>query len=77
MRMSQRSLALAFDCFAEAVSTIVAQRQRIAKAMGKWTMPGLIKVFIHFTLEFHIKMSFGFPPVVLIQLDSALSTFCG
>ena len=45
MRMSQRSLALAFDCFAEAVSTIVAQRQRIAKAMGKWTMPGLIKVF--------------------------------
>ena len=28
-------------------------------------------------LEFHIKFSFGFPPVVLIQLDSALSAFCG
>jgi len=27
---------------------------------------------IHFTLEFHAKISFGFPPVVLIPLDSAL-----
>ena len=24
-----------------------------------------LSMFIHFTLEFHIKMSFGFPPVVL------------
>ena len=32
-----------------------------------------LSMFIHFTLEFHIKMSFSFPPVVLIPLDSALS----
>jgi len=30
-----------------------------------------------FTLKFHIKISFGFPPVVLIPLDSDLSAFCG
>jgi len=36
-----------------------------------------LSMFLHFTLEFHIKMSFGSPPVVLIPLDSILSAFCG
>ena len=40
-RMQHRQLAGAFDCFAGAVETIVAQRDQIAKSVVKWRAPGV------------------------------------
>jgi hypothetical protein len=44
-RMYERSLALAFQGYSEAVSTLILQRQKVAKTVAGWTTPGLIKAF--------------------------------
>jgi len=44
-RMSHRSLALAFKGYFEAVSTLILQRQKVAKTIAGWTTQGLIKTF--------------------------------
>ena len=42
--MQHRQLAGAFDCFAGAVETMVAQRDKIAKSVVKWRAPGVKRV---------------------------------
>ena len=44
-RRYERSLALAFQGYSEVVSTLILQRQKVAKAVAGWTTPGLIKAF--------------------------------
>jgi hypothetical protein len=40
-RMTHRVLAGAFACYAGAVGTVVAQRERVARTMARWKSPGL------------------------------------
>jgi hypothetical protein len=46
-RISHRSLALVFDGYSEAVSTMFSQREKVAKAIAQWTtpLPDLIRAF--------------------------------
>ena len=43
--MQHRQLAQAFDCYTQAVDTIVVQRERVAKTMARWRAPGVKKAF--------------------------------
>jgi hypothetical protein len=45
LRMQNRQLAGAFDCYAGAVDTLVAQREKVAKTLARWKAPGLKKTW--------------------------------
>jgi hypothetical protein len=42
-RMSHRLLGAAYEGYCEAVSTVISRRKKVAKVIGRWTKPGLIK----------------------------------
>ena len=45
LRMQSCQLAGAFERYAGAVDTLVAQRQKVAKTMARWKAPGLKKAW--------------------------------
>jgi hypothetical protein len=44
-RIKHREVAQAFDCYARAVDTLVAQREKVAKTMGRWKSSGVKKAW--------------------------------
>jgi hypothetical protein len=44
-RIKHRQAAQAFDCYARAVDTLVARREKVAKTLGRWKSPGVKKAW--------------------------------